>query len=34
VNSAGENAIVIVGGANQLMSESDVQRILADFGTG
>jgi ribokinase len=32
VNSAGENAIVIVGGANQLMSESDVQRILAGFG--
>ena len=32
VTSTGENAIVIVGGANQLMSESDVQRILADFG--
>jgi ribokinase len=32
VNSLGENAIVIVGGANQLMSESDVQRIVADFG--
>ena len=32
VNTTGENSIVIVGGANQLMSESDVQRILADFG--
>ncbi|MDD1635622.1 MAG: ribokinase [Methylococcaceae bacterium] len=32
VNTAGENSIVIVGGANQLMSKSDVQRILADFG--
>ena len=32
VNAEGENAIVIVGGANQLMSESDVQRIIADFG--
>jgi ribokinase len=32
VNAAGENAIVIVGGANQLISESDVQRIVADFG--
>ncbi len=31
VNAAGENAIIIVGGANQLMSESDVQRIVADF---
>jgi len=32
VNAAGENAIVIVGGANQLISESDVQRIVANFG--
>jgi ribokinase len=32
VNTAGENSIVIFGGANQLMSKSDVQRILADFG--
>lgn len=32
VNAAGENSIVIVGGANQLISESDVQRIMADFG--
>ena len=32
VNAAGENSIVIAGGANQLMSESDVQRIVADFG--
>ena len=32
VNAAGENSIVIVGGANQLMSESDVQRIVTDFG--
>jgi ribokinase len=34
VNAAGENSIVIVGGANQLMSESDAQRIVADFGPG
>jgi ribokinase len=33
VNAAGENSIVIVGGANQLISESDVQRIVADFGS-
>lgn len=32
VNSMGENAIVIVGGANQLMCESEVKRIVADFG--
>jgi ribokinase len=32
VNSTGENSIVIVGGANQLMSESDVLHILGDFG--
>ena len=32
VNAEGENAIVIFGGANQLMSESDVQRIVANFG--
>ena len=32
VNAKGENSIVIVGGANQLMSEADVQRIIADFG--
>lgn len=32
VNAAGENAIVIVGGANQLVGEADVQRIVADFG--
>lgn len=32
VDSMGENAIVIVGGANQLLSISDVQRIVADFG--
>jgi ribokinase len=32
VNAAGENAIVIVGGANQLMNESDVQRVVANFG--
>jgi ribokinase len=32
VNTAGENSILIDGGANQLMSKSDVQRILADFG--
>jgi ribokinase len=32
VNSTGENAIMIVGGANQLMSAADAQRIVADFG--
>lgn len=32
VNAAGENSIVIVGGANQLISEADVQRIVANFG--
>ena len=32
VNAAGENAIVIVGGANQLISEADIQRIVAEFG--
>jgi ribokinase len=32
VNAAGENAIVIVGGANHLMSESEVKRIVEDFG--
>ncbi|MDD5321557.1 MAG: ribokinase [Methylococcales bacterium] len=32
VNTAGENSIVIVGGANHLMSGSDVQRIVANFG--
>lgn len=32
VNTKGENAIVIVGGANQLLSEADVQRVVADFG--
>jgi ribokinase len=32
VNAKGENAIVIVGGANRLMSEADVRRVVADFG--
>lgn len=32
VNATGENAIVIVGGANQLISDADIERILADFG--
>ena len=32
VNAAGENAIVIVGGANRLINEMDVQRIIAGFG--
>jgi ribokinase len=32
VNAAGENSILIVGGANQLMSEVDVHRIVANFG--
>jgi ribokinase len=34
VNAAGENAIVIVGGANQLFSEADVQRIVAGYAPG
>ena len=33
VNAAGENAIVIVGGANQLLIESDIERIVANFGS-
>ncbi|WAK01035.1 ribokinase [Methylobacter sp. YRD-M1] len=33
VNAEGENSIIIVGGANQLISESDVQSIVADFGS-
>lgn len=33
VNTAGENAIVIVGGANRLINEGDVQRIVAGFGS-
>lgn len=32
VNAAGENSIVIVGGANQLIGEADIQRIVAEFG--
>jgi ribokinase len=32
VNATGENSIVIVGGANQLILEADIERILADFG--
>ncbi len=32
VNAEGENAIIIVGGANQLISEAEVQGIVADFG--
>lgn len=31
VNAAGENAIVVVGGANLLISESDIERIIAGF---
>lgn len=34
VNTAGENSIVIVGGANQLIMEADVKRIVAAFGPG
>jgi len=34
VNSAGENAIVIVGGANRLVDDHDVRRIVAGFGQG
>jgi ribokinase len=33
VNAAGENSIVIVGGANQLLIESDIERIVENFGT-
>ena len=32
VNADGENAIVIVGGANQHMGADDIARVLADFG--
>ena len=32
VNAAGENCIVIVGGANQLISEADIERIITNFG--
>ena len=32
VNATGENSIVIVGGANQLISDADIEQILADFG--
>jgi ribokinase len=34
VNADGENAIVIVGGANQHIGGGDITRILADFGLG
>ncbi|MCX7097234.1 MAG: ribokinase [Methylococcales bacterium] len=34
VNAAGENAIVIVGGANQLISAAFIGRSLANFGIG
>ncbi len=32
VDAAGENTIIIAGGANQLIRETDVQRIVAEFG--
>jgi ribokinase len=32
VNAAGENSILIYGGANRLIAESDVNRIMAGFG--
>ena len=32
VDSSGENAIVIVGGANEQLSEVDIERVIADFG--
>jgi ribokinase len=32
VNANGENAIVITGGANQTLDETDAVRVLADFG--
>jgi ribokinase len=32
VNAQGENSIVIVGGANRLISDSDIPRIVANFG--
>lgn len=34
VNAAGENAIVIVGGANQRIDESDIERVIAGFEPG
>ena len=32
VNAAGENCILIVGGANRLISDSDITRALSSFG--
>lgn len=32
VNASGENSILIYGGANRLIAESDVNRIMVDFG--
>jgi len=34
VNDAGENSIVIFGGANQTVTEANVRGILAEFGSG
>lgn len=34
VNRAGENSIVIYGGANRLIGDSEIARALAEFGTG
>ena len=34
VNAEGENSIIIIGGANQLINESDIDRVLASFGSG
>jgi ribokinase len=32
VNAKGENSIVIVGGANQLLIASDIERVIENFG--
>jgi len=32
VNAAGENCILIVGGANQMINDSDILRVLSNFG--
>lgn len=34
VNAAGENTIVIVGGANESITQDAIHRVLANFGQG
>jgi len=34
VNKAGENAILLFGGANQQVTEADAERVIATFGHG